>query len=122
MFRPVRVRLPRALGQYVRARSTICRLPMMLLPLSSALTSYATKASTIIVPCGNSIAACRKTARLILNLPAYRWMLSRSRYGGEQHSALYRDGSSPLAEGCRISSGIHLLLERGVASADGHHP
>src|SRR5260370_34785751 len=43
-----------------------------------------------------------------------------ARLGGEQCSALYRDGPSPFAEGCWVPSGVHFLLERPAAPADGY--
>ena len=43
-----------------------------------------------------------------------------ARCSSEQYSALYRDGSSPFANGGRVPSGVHLLLERCAAPADGY--
>src|SRR5437868_13080636 len=72
------------------------------------------------VSCSAAISSLSVSERLAYPQSTGLWLDAlAARLGSEQRSALYRGGPSPFAEGGRLPSGVHILLERLAAPAHG---
>ena len=121
--RPVRVRLPRALGRSARARSTTCRSPMALLPRSSAPTCLCHRRRRR-ASCAAAISPLPAPRRLADPQPAglsLDAVAARCR-GVAMSGAIPRRVFAACCSAVGFPSGLRLLLERRAVSADGALP